>query len=159
MTAMQTQGASGVNTVTFWLPNLPPSINEVYAPGRSLYSNKPEWKVKDEWLLWQTRTGPYIKAFTIGPSSLVRVDLILYYDFYYPKQRSRLRTIDAHNMVKFMIDTLAKKLGFNDLIVKSGSWDSRHIEGAGKVHVTLTEIGEAEWKRNSDDLNHLQRPQ
>jgi len=129
-----------VNSITFWLPNLPPSVNEIYAPGRSLYSSKPEWQIKPEWLIWRTNNAPYIPRFTIATGSFIRADLVFHYDYYYPRQRSRLRIVDAQNMIKFTVDTIARKLGFNDLLVKQGSWDSRHSETGGTVKVTLTEI-------------------
>lgn len=128
------------NSVTFWLPNLPPSVNEIYQPGYSIYSSRPQWKIKAEWLIWQAKMQPYILPFPIAATSFVHIDLLFFYDFFYPKQRTRLRTVDTQNMCKFAIDTIAKKLGFNDRIVKSGSWDSKHAEGSGKARVTLIEV-------------------
>ncbi len=129
-----------MNTVSFTLPSLPGSVNRIYIPGYSIYSQKPEWSIAPDWRHWQTRMAPYIPRFEITAGSLVRCETLFYYDFYYKTQRTRLRIVDTQNMLKLLLDTVAKKCGWNDSLIKSGSWDSEHTEAGGKVEVTLREI-------------------
>lgn len=136
------------NTVQFTLPSLPGSVNRIYAPGYSIYSQKPEWKLSPDWQAWQSRMLPYIPRFEIQPGSLICCNIMFYYDFYYPKKRTELRPVDTHNMVKLLIDTIERKNDWNDKVVKTGSWDSEHLEGDGKVRVTLKEYPQ---RRESDE--------
>lgn len=82
---------------------------------------------------------PYIPRFEIATGSLVHCDALFYYNFYYKTQKNRMRVVDTQNMLKLLLDTIAKKCGWNDSLIKSGSWSSEHAE-SGKVEVTLREV-------------------
>lgn len=89
---------------------------------------------------------PYIPRFEITAGSFIHCDATFYYNYYYKVQKTRLRIVDTQNMLKLLLDTIAKKCGWNDSLIKSGSWRSFHSE-SGKVEVTLKEIG----RENTDD--------
>lgn len=143
MTRGGVEGRDGVNSVTFTLPGLPGSVNTIYEPGHSIYSSRPEWRIKAEWALWATKMKPYVLPFSIQENSLVRVDRCYYYPWFY--KNGRWRKADVANMDKLLIDTIAKKIGVDDLFFKIGMTDTRNCDN-GRVLVTLTEITEGEWR-------------
>lgn len=126
------------NVVVFTLPSLPGSINQVYGPGRaSVHSAVPRWEIKPQWRRWAGEMGRYVKPLRIEADSLVRCDLWFFYPFYHGN--GRLRTCDTHNFVKLTIDVIAKHQGWDDAVVKHGSWGSSNSEN-GRVAVRLTEV-------------------
>lgn len=137
-----TGGDSSRNSITFTLPSLPGSTNYIYEPGYSISSSRPSWRLKSEWALWATKVKPYIPLFKIAAGSIVRIDRCYYYPWFY--KNGNWRKADVANMDKLLFDTVAKKIGVDDLLFKQGWMDSRDSE-ENKVVVTLTEI--TDWKQ------------
>lgn len=134
---------SGHNRVRFILPDLPGSVNEIYAPIRSIYSPVPRWGVKAEWKLWGTNMWPYVPAFEIREHSIIRVDRIYYYEWF--TKLGKWRKADVANMDKLLFDIISRKIGVDDLYFKEGMMSSRDSD-QGVVEVTLTEVEEEKWK-------------
>jgi hypothetical protein len=68
---------------------------------------------------------------------LVAVDATFYYRFHY--QNGKPRVFDAANLLKLLIDCVAEKCGFNDCLVRHGSWSS--VDSIDeKVEVVLREV-------------------
>lgn len=65
------------------------------------------------------------------------VNATFYYRFHY--QNGKPRVFDAANLLKLMIDCIAEKCGFNDCLVRYGSWSSVDSESE-KVEVVLAEV-------------------
>jgi hypothetical protein len=141
---------AGGNEVRFVLPSLPGSINELYEFNRP-DSGLPRRRLKAEWAIWATRMMQYVPLFTIRPMSIVRIDRWYYYPWFY--KNGKWRVADVANMDKLLFDTLAKKLGLNDLLFKQG-WMGSRDSADGKVVVRLVEIPEIQWRaRNGSDTN------
>jgi hypothetical protein len=137
--------AAGQNVVTFVLPSLPGSVNEIFEINRP-DSGLPRRRLKAEWALWATRMMPHILSFSIQPMSIVRIDRWYHYPWFY--KNGKWRVADVANMDKLLFDTLAKKLGINDLLFKQGWMGSRDAVD-GKVVVRLIEIPEQRWRQTS----------
>jgi hypothetical protein len=60
-------------SISFELPALPGSTNEIYEINRP-DSGLPRKRLKPEWAIWATRMMPYIPKFTVQPMSVIRVD-------------------------------------------------------------------------------------
>lgn len=135
-------GSDGSNVISFELPSLPGSVNEIFELNRP-DSGLPRRRLKAEWAIWATKMMPHILAFTIEPMSIVQVDRWYHYPWFY--KNGKWRVADVANMDKLLFDTLAKKLGINDLLFKQGWMGSRNAVD-GKVVVRLTEILEAQWR-------------
>lgn len=141
----------GVNSISFTLPSLPGSVNLIYGPRRTVYSNN-GWGLRDEWLIWSTKMMPHVLLLPRSPakSSIIRVDRCYFYPWF--TKDGQWRRVDTSNMDKLLFDTIAKKTGINDLYFKQGLMDSCD-DPSGKVLVTLTEIPEQQWKRGSNGRN------
>lgn len=134
--------AEAQNRVAFELPSLPGSVNDIYEINdRS--SGLPRKRLKPEWAIWATKMLPYISRLVIAPNSIIRVDRCYHYPWFYGN--SKWRRCDVANMDKLLFDTIAKKLGVDDLLFKQGYMDSRNSH-ANKVEIVLTEVTEAEWR-------------
>lgn len=134
-----TTGARSIQTVTagefrFTIPLLPPSINALH---NVIWSQR-RVELKPEVRKWRTDALNFIPRIVFSSNeSLLRVDVVFSYRHYY--QNGKLRVFDTHNLVKFLIDTIANKAGINDCRVKSGSWDS--VDSIDeKVEVILREV-------------------
>lgn len=138
----QSDSGGSINSVTFQLPSLPGSVNEIFELNRP-DSGLPRRRLKVEWAIWATKMMPHILPFRIEPMSIVRVDRWYHYPWFY--KNGKWRVADVANMDKLLFDTLAKKLGINDLLFKQGWMGSRDRQD-GKVIVRLTEIPEAQWR-------------
>jgi hypothetical protein len=145
----QPTGKAGGNEVRFVLPSLPGSVNEIYELNRP-DSGLPRRRLKAEWAIWATRMMQHVPLFVIQPMSIVRIDRWYYYPWFY--KNGKWRVADVANMDKLLFDTLAKKLGLNDLLFKQGWMGSRDAAN-GRVVVRLTEIPETYWraKNNGND--------
>lgn len=144
-------GAGSVNKVSFTLPSLSGSVNLIYGPRRTVYSQN-GWGLRDEWVIWSTKMIPHILPLPrkIGPRSIVRVDRCYLYPWF--TKEGNWRRVDTANMDKLLFDTIAKKIGVNDLLFKQGMMDSRNSYQL-RVQVTLTEILEEEWSEATNG-NH-----
>lgn len=139
-----------VNSVSFTLPSLPGSVNIIYEPRRSIYTNKPDWGLKAEWAIWATRMSPYVSRFSrVSESSVIRVDRCYYYPWFC--KNGSWRRADTSNMDKLLFDTVSRKIGVDDLFFKCGWMDSRDSSNA-RVDVTLTEVMQVEWEQRRERL-------
>ncbi len=119
-------------SITFTLPALPPSMNDLYEPtfrgGRMT-----GMKMKDGARRWQQAALFYIPRFEITEGATLRTDIE--FNFNWSKRR-----FDCANLCKLVIDTVAGRLGFNDKIVRHGSWCSINDLEREFVKVVLSEI-------------------
>lgn len=125
-------------SVRFCLPSLPKSANSLYYWDRVSRSKK----LYPECLTWKTVAKERIPRFAILNGSSVRIDFVFHYPFLYQNQKPRV--FDSANLLKLAIDAIAEKCGFNDYLVRAGSWESRDSEDE-RVEVTMTEI--TNWNR------------
>jgi len=126
-------GIATTNEVRFTLPSLPITVNSLY---QIIYSQR-RVELKPECYRWKSESKKHVPRFKIAEGSSVRVDLVFYYPFHY--RNGKPRVFDVANLLKLTIDTIAEKCGFNDFLVRGGSWgavDSRDE----KVDVTLREV-------------------
>jgi hypothetical protein len=126
--------ASGVNEVRFTIPLAFPSVNALH---NIIYSRR-RVELKPEVLKWKNDAAVFVPGIKLrSEASIVRVDAVFYYRFYY--NNGKWRVFDTHNAVKPLLDLIAAKAGFNDLRVKCGSWDS--VDSVDeKVEVVLREV-------------------
>lgn len=134
--------SQGSNSISFWLPSLPGSLNDLYELNRP-DSGLPRKRLKAEWSLWCSKMMPYIPAFKVKENSILRVDRTYHLPWFY--KNGRWRKVDVVNMDALLFNLVTRKVGIDDLYVKRGMLDSRNSE-ANKVQVVITEIPEAEWK-------------
>jgi hypothetical protein len=86
---------------------------------------------------WKSNSKQYVPRFTPRQGALVAVDATFYYRFHY--QNGKPRVFDAANLLKLLIDCVAEKCGFNDCLVRHGSWSS--VDSIDeKVEVILREV-------------------
>lgn len=138
-TAMAADRQQRNRVVTFTLPDLPPSTNELMTPTRpNVHSNSQRWEIKPEWKQWRSSMLRYVKILDIADSSLVRVDLWFFYGFYY--RDGSLKRMDTQNLLNFAINTIAQKQDWDDKVCKHGSWGSTHDDHRPRVAVRLTEM-------------------
>lgn len=131
-----------VNKAHFELPSLPGSLNEIYELNRH-DSGLPRKRLKATWSLWITRMLPYIPAFSIAETSVLRVDRIYYFPWFTSK--GTWRRVDAVNFDALLFNLVTRKIGVDDSLVKYGWMSSRNSQ-ENKVQVTLTEVPEAAWR-------------
>lgn len=138
----------GVNRISFTLPSLPGSVNIIYGPRRTIYSEN-GWGLKDEWLIWATKVKPYVLLLPCKPanSSVIRVDRCYYYPWFC--KNGNWKKIDTSNLDKLLFDTISQKIGIDDRFFKSGWMDSCDSSNP-RVEVTLTEITKTEWERRRE---------
>lgn len=117
----------------FTIPSLPPSVNALY---QIIYSQR-RVELKPECLRWKSDSKKYVPRFYPSQGSLVSVNATFYYRFHY--QNGKPRVFDAANLLKLMIDCIAEKCGFNDCLVRYGSWSSVDSESE-KVKIVLVEV-------------------
>jgi len=108
------------NYVRFTLPALPLSVNSLY----EIWWSTRQVKLKVDCLRWKTRAKEVMPPWSVqSPDSLICVDALFYYDFYY--KNGNLRKVDTQNMMKLLIDAVAERYGFKDERVKKCPIDSR----------------------------------
>lgn len=132
-----TKGASNGGTegalVKFTIPSLPPSVNALY---QIIYSQR-RVELRPDALRWKSDAKGYVPRFQPKDKLLVAVDTTFYYPFHYANGKPRV--FDAANLLKLLIDAIAEKCGFNDLLVRYGSWSS--VDSVDeKVEVVLREV-------------------
>lgn len=136
-----------INRVSFTLPSLPGSVNTIYGPRRTMYSQN-GWGLKDEWMIWATKMIPHILPLPrrLAKNSIIRIDRCYYYPWF--TKDGNWRRADAANMDKLLFDTIAKKIGIDDLFFKLGEMNSCD-SNKNQVRVTLTEIIETQWRERT----------
>lgn len=115
-------------SITFVLPQIPPSINSLY---QILYARR-QVELKPEARRWKNDAKAHVPRFELGADATLRIDCEFNFDF-------NKRRFDSANLLKLVIDAIAEKLGVNDRIVRHGSWYSLQSEKEF-IQVTLTEI-------------------
>lgn len=115
-------------SITFVLPQIPPSINSLY---QILYARR-QVELKPEARRWKNDAKEHVPRFELADGATLRVDCEFNFDF-------SKRRFDSANLLKLVIDAIAEKLGINDKIVRHGSWYSLQSEREF-IQVTLTEI-------------------
>ena len=130
------------NKVSFTLPSLPASLNVLYELNRP-DSGLPRKRLKAEWALWVSKMQPYIPAFTIADTSILRVDRTYFVSWFYGN--GRWRKLDVVNMDALLFNLVTRKIGVDDSRVKCGMMDSMDSSD-DCVAVVLTEITETDWK-------------
>ncbi len=118
-------------TITFTLPKLPPSVNALY---QVIYAQR-RVELKPEYRAWKSGMKQYVPRFEVGEGATLRIDCE--FNFAFSKRR-----FDCANLLKVLIDCVADRLGFNDRIIRHGSWCSIDSE-TEYVRVTLTEVTNA----------------
>lgn len=136
------------NKISFTLPSLPASLNELYELNRH-DSGLPRKRLRAEWSLWVTKMIPHVPAFTIQPNSVLRIDRCYYLPWFY--KNGNWRKLDVVNLDALLFNLVTRKFGIDDLFVKRGYLDS-HDSQEHKVEVVVTEVVEAQW-RGSDGNN------
>lgn len=130
------------NSISFTLPSLPGSLNDLYELNRH-DSGLPRKRLRAEWSLWVTRMMPLVPAFTVQPNSVLRIDRCYFLPWFY--SNGRWRKVDVVNMDALLFNLVTRKIGVDDLYVKQGYLDSRNSHD-NKVEIMITEVTEAEWK-------------
>lgn len=134
---------STINTVSFTLPSLPGSLNDIYELNRH-DSGLPRKRLRKEWALWVSKMMPYVPLFTIAENSILRIDRCYHLPWFYGN--GKWRRVDVINMDALLFNLVTRKIGLDDMLVKRGMLDSRDsIEN--KVEIVITEVTEAEWRR------------
>lgn len=101
-----------------------------------IYSQK-KVELRPEARKWKSNAKGYVPRFQPRDKLLVAVDATFHYPFHYANGKPRV--LDAANLLKLLIDAIAEKCGFNDLLVRYGSWAS--VDSVvEKVEVTLREV-------------------
>lgn len=122
-----------INEVRFTLPSLPVSVNSLY---QVIYSQR-RVEMKSECRRWKSESKSHVPRFKLADGSSVEIHATYHYPFHY--RNGKPRVFDVANLLKLTIDCIAEKCGFNDFLVRGGSWsavDSRDE----KVEVVLREI-------------------
>jgi len=117
----------------FTIPSLPPSVNALY---QIIYSQK-RVELHPEARRWKSSAKEHVPRFSPSVGSLVAVDATFYYRFHY--NNGKPRVFDAANLLKLLIDCVAEKCGFNDCLVRHGSWSSINSD-VERVEVVLREV-------------------
>lgn len=130
------------NKVSFTLPSLPGSLNDLYELNRP-DSGLPRKRLRAEWALWITKMLPYIPAFRVSADSVLRVDRCYYLPWF--TKHGKWRRVDVVNMDALLFNLVTRKIGLDDSLVKQGFMDSRD-SGENKVDVVMTEITVDQWK-------------
>ena len=130
------------NKISFTLPSLPASLNELYELNRH-DSGLPRKRLRAEWSLWVTKMIPHVPAFTIQPNSVLRIDRCYYLPWFY--KNGNWRKLDVVNLDALLFNLVTRKFGIDDLFVKQGYLDS-HDSQEHKVEVVVTEVVEAQWR-------------
>lgn len=139
---MSTMAETVRNSISFTLPSLPGSLNDLYELNRH-DSGLPRKRLRAEWSLWVTKMMPIVPVFTVQPNSVLRIDRCYYLPWFYGN--GRWRKIDVVNMDALLFNLVTRKIGVDDLYVKQGYLDSRDSQEC-KVEVVISEVTEAEWR-------------
>lgn len=117
----------------FTIPSLPPSVNALY---QIIYAQR-RVELKPEARRWKSESKKYIVGFRPREGSLIAVDATFHYRFL--TANGNQRVFDAANLLKLLIDCIAEKCGFNDCLVRHGSWSSVDSSDE-RVEVVLREV-------------------
>ena len=132
-----------INEVRFTLPSLPVTVNSLY---QIRYSTK-EVFLRPECYRWKTDSKQHIPRFRIADGSSVEIHATYYYPFHY--RNGKPRVFDVANLLKLTIDTVAEKAGFNDFLVRRGTWDA--VDSISeRVEIVLREVPMAQLTKERE---------
>ena len=121
-------GVEEGGVVKFCIPFLPPSVNTIY---QIIFSQR-RVELKPDVRTFKTRAKEYVPRFN-PEGKLVTADFIFTYNFYY--KNGKLKKFDTQNLLKVLCDAIAEKCGFDDSLIKAGSWESVHSDVKEQVEV------------------------
>lgn len=122
-----------LSEVRFTLPSLPLSVNSLY---QIIYSQR-RVELKPDCLRWKSEAKKLVPRFCPINGASVRVDATFHFPFHY--KNGKPRVFDSANLLKLLIDCVAEKCGFDDFVVRYGSWSS--VDSVDeKVEVVLREV-------------------
>lgn len=117
------------------IPSLPPSVNAIY---QIIFAQR-RVEMKPEVRAWKTKAKEYVPRLNpMAESYLVTLDVTFTYNWFF--KNGKLKKFDSQNLLKVLIDAVAEKAGFNDEIVKMGSWNSIHSEEKEQVEVVIRQV-------------------
>lgn len=129
----QSETGRVINEVHFTLPSLPVSVNSLY---NVIFSQR-RVELKNECRVWKSESKRYIPRFQVGEGCSVEIHTVFHFPFHC--RNGKPRVFDVANLLKLTIDTIAEKCGFNDFLVRKGSWDS--VDSVNeKVEITMCEV-------------------
>jgi Holliday junction resolvase RusA-like endonuclease len=132
---MLPDGWKVVESKSFIIPNLPPSVNSIY----QIIFHQRRVEMKPDVRRWKTEAKEYIQRLTpLGESYLFNVRADFYYNFFY--KNGKVKKFDTQNMMKVLCDAVAEKCGFDDSLIKFGSWSSLHEVENEHVEVSLEQV-------------------
>lgn len=103
-----------LGTMKFTIPVHPPSVNALYQVNHKFRTVE----LKPEARFWKSNAKPHIPSrtdFAPFQGKKLRLTLTVRMDWYY--KNKNLKRLDVTNMEKVIVDTIAEKLGFDDLLV------------------------------------------
>lgn len=122
-----------INEVRFTLPSLPVSVNSLY---QIRYSTR-EVFMRPECYRWKSDSKSHVPRFKIAAGSSVAIHAVYHFPFHY--RNGKPRVFDVANLLKLTIDCIAEKCGFNDFLVRDGSWSA--VDSVSeKVEIVLREV-------------------
>lgn len=131
--AQSETGRVVVNEVHFTLPSLPVSVNSLY---NVIFSQR-KVELKNECRIWKSESKRYIPRFQVSEGCSVEIHATFHFPFHY--RNGKPRVFDVANLLKLTIDTIAEKCGFNDFLVRGGSWAS--VDSINeKVEISMREV-------------------
>lgn len=130
---------TAINSITFVLPGLPPSCNQLmaYRPVHVGGKIRIETKTRDDVYRWRSKMFQYIPPLKVNDGAFYRLDWVISYDWNY--KNGNFKRIDSSNFQKALHDLVSKKLGFDDSRIKAGSFNTINSK-VEQVQVTLTEL-------------------
>jgi|SRR3990167_6748104 len=129
------EGWKVIESKSFMIPFLPPSMNSMY---NILFALR-RVELKPEVRLFKTKAKEYIPLLAPKEDSyLFKLDAVFYYNFFYLNKK--LKKVDSQNLMKVLIDAVAEKNGIGDEYMKFGSWESYHTEDYNRVECVLSQV-------------------
>lgn len=119
--------------IRFTLPLLPPSCNALH---QVIWSRK-RIELKPEVMKWRNDAKLFIPRFELSEGALLSAELTFHYALYH--RNGKLKRKDTANMLKVLLDVIAEKCGWDDSVIKSGSWCSVNA-AEEKVEIVLVEL-------------------
>jgi len=131
-----------MNTKTFTLPSLPPSINALYLIDRTGRRRHASGKARVVYMAdgprkWKSDMQMLIPRFEIAEDSLLSIGYVAFYPLFH--HNGRRRKVDPSNLMKLLHDTICTRIGVDDSRVIKGSFEARDSQEE-KLEVTLWEI-------------------
>ena len=139
-----TQDGGESGNIKFCIPFLPPSVNSLY---QIIFAQR-RVEMKPDVRTWKTKCKEYIPDSRIkallstshdtgyDTGHILDIRCIFTYNWYY--KNGKLKKFDTQNLLKVLCDAIAEKCGFDDSLIKQGSWKSVHSESQEQVEVEVS---------------------